>query len=46
MKNKEAKTNAIRLLEQKKLNFKVHDYSQSDIISLSLIHISEPTRRP
>ena len=33
MKNKEAKTNAIRLLEQKKLNFKVHDYSQSDIIS-------------
>lgn len=33
MKNKEEKTNAIRLLEQKKLAFKVHDYSQSDIIS-------------
>ena len=33
MKNKEEKTNAIRLLEQKKLNFKVHDYSQSDVIS-------------
>ncbi|MCI8522660.1 MAG: Cys-tRNA(Pro) deacylase [Lachnospiraceae bacterium] len=33
LKNKEEKTNAIRLLEQKKLNFKVHDYSQSDVIS-------------
>ena len=33
MKNKEEKTNAIRLLEQKKLAFKVYDYSQSDIIS-------------
>lgn len=30
---KEEKTNAIRLLEQKKLTFKVHDYSQSDVIS-------------
>lgn len=30
---KEEKTNAIRLLEQKKLSFKVHDYSQSDVIS-------------
>lgn len=30
---KEEKTNAIRLLEQKKLPFKVHDYSQSDVIS-------------
>ena len=33
LKNKEEKTNAIRLLEQKKLNFKFHDYSQSDVIS-------------
>ncbi len=33
MKSKEEKTNAIRLLEQKKLAFKVHDYSQSDVIS-------------
>lgn len=33
MKNKEEKTNAIRLLEQKKLQFKVHDYSQSDAVS-------------
>lgn len=30
---KEEKTNAIRLLEQKKLTFKVHGYSQSDVIS-------------
>lgn len=33
MKNKEEKTNAIRLLEQKKLPFKVHDYSQSNAIN-------------
>lgn len=33
MKNKEEKTNAMRLLEQKKLEFKIHDYSHSDIIS-------------
>lgn len=33
MKNKEEKTNAIRLLEQKKLRFKIHDYSQADVIS-------------
>ncbi len=33
MKSKEEKTNAIRLLEQRKLAFKVHDYSQSDVIS-------------
>lgn len=33
MKNKEEKTNAIRLLEQKKLSFKIHDYSHTDIIS-------------
>lgn len=33
MKNKEEKTNAIRLLEQKKLPFHIHDYSQSDAIS-------------
>lgn len=33
MKNKEEKTNAIRLLEQKKFNFKIHDYSRSDVIS-------------
>lgn len=33
MKNKEEKTNAIRLLEQKRLSFKVHDYSHSDVIS-------------
>lgn len=33
MKNKEEKTNAIRLLEQKKLQFKVHDYSLSEAVS-------------
>lgn len=33
MKNKEEKTNAIRLLEQKKLSFKIHDYSHADVIS-------------
>lgn len=33
MKNKEEKTNAMRLLEQKKLKFKIHDYSHTDIIS-------------
>lgn len=33
MKNKEEKTNAIRLLEQKKLQFAVHDYSQSDAVN-------------
>lgn len=33
MKNKEEKTNAIRLLEQKKLQFQIHDYSHSDAIS-------------
>ncbi len=33
MKNKEEKTNAIRSLEQKKLQFQVHDYSQSDALS-------------
>ncbi|MDE5718659.1 MAG: Cys-tRNA(Pro) deacylase [Lachnospiraceae bacterium] len=33
MKTREEKTNAIRLLEQKKLQFKVHDYSQSDAVS-------------
>ncbi|MDE6405553.1 MAG: Cys-tRNA(Pro) deacylase [Lachnospiraceae bacterium] len=33
MKHKEEKTNAIRLLEQKKLHFKVHDYAQSDAVS-------------
>lgn len=33
MKNKEEKTNAIRLLEQKKINFKVHEYLQSDAVS-------------
>ena len=33
MKSKEEKTNAIRSLEQKKLQFQVHDYSQSDALS-------------
>lgn len=33
MKNKEEKTNAIRLLEQKKIPFKVHSYSNTDAIS-------------
>lgn len=33
MKNKEEKTNAIRLLEQKKLSFQVHEYASSDAIS-------------
>ena len=33
MKSREEKTNAIRLLEQKKLPFKVHDYSQSDAVN-------------
>lgn len=33
MKNREEKTNAIRSLEQKKLRFQVHDYSQSDALS-------------
>ena len=33
MKNKEEKTNAIRLLEQRKLRFQVHDYSQSDAVN-------------
>ncbi len=33
MKSKEEKTNAIRSLEQKKLQFKVHDYSQSDAVN-------------
>ncbi len=33
MKNREEKTNAIRLLEQKKLPFQIHDYSQSGAIS-------------
>ncbi len=33
MKNKEEKTNAIRLLEQKKLAFKVHDYTQTGALS-------------
>ena len=33
MKSKEEKTNAIRSLEQKKLQFKVRDYSQSDALS-------------
>ncbi len=33
MKNKEEKTNAIRLLEQKKLPFKIHDYTQTGAIS-------------
>ena len=33
MKSREEKTNAIRLLEQKKLQFAVHDYSQSDAVN-------------
>ena len=33
MKNREEKTNAIRLLEQKKLLFRLHDYSQSGAVS-------------
>lgn len=33
MKNKEEKTNAIRLLEQKKIPFKVHSYLNTDAIS-------------
>lgn len=33
MKNKEEKTNAIRHLEQKKLQFQIHDYSHSDAVS-------------
>ncbi len=33
MKNKEEKTNAIRLLEQKKLAFTVHDYTQTGALS-------------
>ena len=33
MKSKEEKTNAIRSLEQKKLQFQVRDYSQSDALS-------------
>lgn len=33
MKNKEEKTNAVRLLEQKKLPFEMHDYSGSEAIS-------------
>lgn len=32
MKNKEEKTNAIRLLEQKKLPFQIHDYTDSDAL--------------
>jgi len=33
MKNKEEKTNAIRLLEQKKLPFAIHSYTQSEALS-------------
>lgn len=33
MKSKEEKTNAIRLLQQKKLPFQIHDYSQSNALS-------------
>lgn len=46
MKSREEKTNAIRLLEQKKLPFKVHDYSQSDAVNgmeLRIIYTKIPT---
>jgi len=33
LKNKEVKTNAVRLLEQKKLPFKIHDYTQTGAIN-------------
>ncbi len=33
MKSREEKTNAIRLLEQKKLPFQIHDYTQSGALS-------------
>lgn len=46
MKNKEEKTNAIRLLEQKKIPFKVHSYSNTDAISgvevVAILH-EDPT---
>ena len=33
MKNGIEKTNAVRILEQKKIDFKVHDYTDSGAVS-------------
>ena len=38
---KEAKTNAMRILEREKVPYTAHEYAHEE---LSLIHISEPTR--
>ena len=49
---KEAKTNAMRILEREKVAYTAHEYPHEEgvavdgvtVAALSLIHISEPTR--